>query len=81
LVNEWQKTSSTISTGVYPDGDSELVQAKWLLLDNHVDDIHKRCSTKFPMCSHNVKIGGKNGLKDVSGLCPQYVTVEYILTE
>ncbi|XP_065894356.1 uncharacterized protein [Dysidea avara] len=55
LVSEWQKS---IINHLYwcasttPDDDSELVQAKWLSLDNHVHDVHRRHSTKFPKCSH-----------------------------
>ena len=55
LVGEWQKSIINhlywcVSTS--PDGDSELVQAKWLSLDNHIHNIHKRHGQKFPKCAH-----------------------------
>ena len=57
-----------------PDDDSELVQAKWLSLDNHVHDVHRRHSTKFPKCSHGRlrrRDRKKSGLKDISRTYPQ----------
>ena len=36
--------------GSTPDGDSELIKAKWLSLDNHIHNLHKHTSTSFKNC-------------------------------
>jgi len=54
-----------------PDDDSELVQAKWLSLDNHVHDVHRiEGMVKYFQSAHmedcRVVIRRKSGLKDVT---------------
>ena len=55
IVGEWQKS---ILNHLYwcvassPNGDSELVQAKWLSLENHIHNVHRGHSKKFPKCTH-----------------------------
>ncbi len=43
---------SAVST---PDGDGDLIQAKWMSLDNHVHNRHKKHGTFFPACKHKAK--------------------------
>ena len=55
IVGEWQKS---ILNHLYrcvassPNGDSEVVQAKWLSLENHIHNVHRGHSKKFPKCTH-----------------------------
>ncbi|CAM4276375.1 unnamed protein product [Leuciscus chuanchicus] len=35
-----------------PDGDPDVMQAKWQSLVNHVQDIHEHDTPAFPCCSH-----------------------------
>ena len=35
-----------------PDGNGEVVKAKWLSLDNHVHNTHSGHSDLFPVCAH-----------------------------
>ena len=56
LVCEWQKS---IINHLYwcvssssDDDSSELIKAKWLSLENHVHNVHKKHSKEFPKCLH-----------------------------
>ena len=69
MISEWQKS---IINHLYwcvpttPDDDSELVQAKWLSLDNHVHDVHRRHGKNFQsahMEDYGVVMRRKGGLK------------------
>ena len=78
LVCEWQKSIINhlywcVSSSSNDDNDdnSELVKAKWLSLDNHVHNVHKKHSKEFPKCLHRrlrSRDKKKTGLKDVSGI-------------
>ena len=55
IVAEWKKSiinhlywcvSSTTSA------DVELIKAKWLSLDNHIHNIHRKHGKKFSKCTH-----------------------------
>ena len=35
------------------EDDGEVILAKWLLLINHMQDIHDHNSEKFPSCAHD----------------------------
>ena len=35
-----------------PSGDSDLVQAKWLSIENHIHNVHRGHSKAFPKCTH-----------------------------
>jgi solute carrier family 8 (sodium/calcium exchanger) len=54
-VGEWKKSLvnhlywSAVST---PDGDGEVIKAKWISLDNHIHDKHKNHGKIFPACKH-----------------------------
>ena len=59
LVCEWQKSIINhlywcVSSSSNDDNDdnSELIKAKWLSLDNHVHNVHKKHSKEFPKCLH-----------------------------
>lgn len=58
LVCEWQKSIINhlywcVSSSSNDDGNNdELVKAKWLSLDNHVHNVHKKHSKEFPKCLH-----------------------------
>ena len=32
--------------------DGELIKAKWLSLDNHIRNVHRKHGKKFPKCVH-----------------------------
>ena len=55
IVTEWQKS---IINHLYwcvsstPADDGELITAKWLSLDNHIHNVHRRHGKKFPRCAH-----------------------------
>ena len=55
VISEWQKS---IINHLYwcvsssPADDSELITAKWLSLDNHIHNVHRRHGKKFPKCAH-----------------------------
>ena len=55
LVGEWKKSMinhlywSSVST---PDGDGDLIQAKWVSLDNHIHNRHKKHGKYFSACKH-----------------------------
>ena len=56
LAAEWKKSLmnhlywSAVST---PDGKGDfLIQAKWISLDNHIHNKHKRHGKLFPRCQH-----------------------------
>jgi len=34
------------------DGNGELIQAKWLSIDNHIHNKHKQHGKLFPACKH-----------------------------
>lgn len=40
---------SAVST---PDGNGELIKAKWISLDNHLHNKHKGHGKLFPKCGH-----------------------------
>ena len=62
LVSEWQKS---IINHLYwcvsstPADDGELIKAKWLSLDNHIHNVHRRHGKKFPKCAHG-RLGRQN---------------------
>ena len=35
-----------------PSGDSDLVKAKWLSLENHVHNVHEHETDNFRECTH-----------------------------
>lgn len=45
--------------GSSASGDGELIQAKWLSLDNHVHDVHSGHSSQFTHCCHGQLQGRK----------------------
>lgn len=55
LVGEWKKSLinhlywSAVST---PSGDGDMIEAKWLSVDNHIHNKHKRHGKLFPSCKH-----------------------------
>lgn len=55
LVGEWKKSIinhlywSAVST---PNGNGELIKAKWTSLDNHIHNKHKGHGKPFPKCAH-----------------------------
>ena len=71
-MDEWKKSLvnhlywSAVST---PNGDGDIIRAKWMLLDNHIHNKHDGHSIEFPSCKHKKLRGrrrGKNGLSHVS---------------
>lgn len=64
IVAEWQKS---IINHLYwcvsstPADDGELVKAKWLSVDNHIHNVHRRHGKKFTKCAH-----GRLGRRDKS---------------
>lgn len=63
LVGEWKRSLvnhlywSAVST---PNGDGEMIQAKWLSLDNHIHNKHRGHGKPFPKCAHkNLKRAGR----------------------
>ena len=54
VVAEWQRSIinhlywSVSST----NDDPELVKAKWLSLDNHIHNVHRKHGKKFSKCAH-----------------------------
>ena len=62
LVCEWQRS---IINHLYwcvsssNDDDSELIKAKWLSLDNHIHNVHRKHSKKIPKCAHK-RLRGKD---------------------
>ena len=62
LVCEWQRT---IINHLYwcvsssNDDGSELIKAKWLSLDNHIHNVHRKHSKEFPKCAHK-RLRGKD---------------------
>ena len=61
LVCEWQKSiinhlywcvSSSSNDDDNDNSTNELIKAKWLSLDNHVHNVHKKNSKEFPKCLH-----------------------------
>ena len=65
LVGKWKKSVinhlywSAVST---PNGDGEMILAKWISLDNHIHNKHKQHGKLFPVCKHKAiqKKGRKN---------------------
>ena len=55
MVGEWKKSLvnhlywSAVST---PNGDGEVIRAKWISLDNHIHNKHKKHGKIFPACKH-----------------------------
>ena len=55
IVGEWKKSLvnhlywSAVST---PDGNGELIKAKWISLDNHIHNKHKKHGKIFTACQH-----------------------------
>ena len=55
LVGKWERS---IINRMYwciastPDGNEEVVKAKWLSLDNNVHNTHSGHSDLFPVCAH-----------------------------
>ena len=72
MVAEWQRNiinhlywclSSTTAN------DGELIKAKWLSLDNHIHNVHRRHGKSFlnvHMVDWNDEIETRSGYKDVS---------------
>lgn len=60
IVGEWKKSLvnhlywSAVST---PDGNGDLMKAKWMSVDNHIHNIHKGHSKEFPSCKHKTLRG------------------------
>ena len=72
LVGTWKKSVinhlywSALST---PNGDGEMILAKWISLDNHIHNKHKQHGKLFPVCKHKAiqkKEGKISGLNQVS---------------
>lgn len=65
-AKEWAKS---VSNHLYwaaastPDGDSDVILAKWLSVGNHIQDQHEHDSTVFPRCLHGdlATEGRRNG--------------------
>ncbi len=59
LIGEWNKSVinhlywSAVST---PDGNGDLIKAKWMSVVNHVHNKHKGHGKNFPVCKHK-KLG------------------------
>ena len=55
LVGEWKKSMlnhlywSAVST---PNGNGDIIKAKWMSLDNHIHNRHKGHGKHFPKCTH-----------------------------
>ena len=55
LIGRWKKSVinhlywSAVST---PDGNGELIKAKWLSVVNHIHNKHKGHGRIFPVCKH-----------------------------
>ena len=55
IVGKWKKSLinhlywAAVST---PDGNGELIQAKWQSVDNHIHNKHKEHGKLFPACKH-----------------------------
>ena len=71
LVGKWERS---IINHMYwciastPDGNGEVVKAKWLSLDNHVHNTHsghRDCSQCVLMGNFKDRIEAKNGLRGV----------------
>ena len=63
LVGEWKKSVinhlywSAVST---PNGNGELIKAKWISLDNHINNKHRGHGKLFPKCAHKaIKRAGR----------------------
>ena len=60
IIGEWEKSLinhlywSVVST---PSGNAEMIKAKWLSLDNHINNKHSGHDENFPRCSHGVLKG------------------------
>ena len=56
LVGKWEKS---IINHMYwcvastPDGNGDLIKAKWLSLNNHMHYVHSGHSDLFPVCAHD----------------------------
>ena len=68
-MGKWKKSLinnlywSAVTT---PNGDGNLIQAKWLSVDNHIHNIHNKHGTLFPACKHKtIEEGKRNGLFQV----------------
>ena len=65
IVGEWKKSLvnhlywSAVST---PDGNGELIKAKWISLDNHIHNKHKKHGKIFTACQH--KAIRKRGIEE-----------------
>ena len=55
VIGQWEKSiinhlywcvASTL------DGDGDMMRDKWLSLDNHIHNVHRRHSKSFPKCQH-----------------------------
>ncbi len=84
LVGEWKRSLlnhlywSAVST---PDGNGEVIQAKWMSLDNHIHNKNQRHGKNFPKCSHGRlrRRRKKSGLNDVSIMNVVYImNTEYL---
>lgn len=47
LVNHLYWTAAST-----PDGDPDVMEAKWKSMVNHVQDIHEHSTPAFPSCAH-----------------------------
>ena len=47
------------SAGSTPNGDSDMMKAKWLSSLNHIVNIHDHASPHFPACAHGTVEGAK----------------------
>ena len=62
IIGHWQRS---IINHLYwcvastSSGDGELIKAKWLSLDNHIHNVHKRESKNFKKCVHG-KLSGRD---------------------
>ena len=60
LVGEWKRSLvnhlywSAVST---PDGNGDMIRAKWMSLANHIHNKHKGHSKEFPSCKHKTLRG------------------------
>ena len=52
LVGEWKKSLTNHLYWSAVDGDGDLIEAKWLSVDNHIHNKHKKHGKLFPTCRH-----------------------------
>lgn len=59
IVGDWKKSLvnhlywSAVST---PDGNGELIEAKWISQDNHIHNKHKGHGKVFQACQHKEEV-------------------------